>query len=275
MHADPQTNVLFPLSCPLLQPCCRSDGDSWLEVHGGVSPSPGCRSLPLSGFSPVPFSWTPTQAPQTVLTASLLGIYTHTHSHKHTHATQHNISPLTHRTDTPLAVTSYTTYILPQVDHFSPIHSCCICSSWTVREDTAVNGGGGGGRVGQVDLWSGCCCCLQGNHNQTLFLLSPGIMRSDIVLFSMCEVKILQHPVSSFLGIHLEGRTWTRQPQKEPRVQKFGGLDDKSVCLIIRLLCSLFSIWSRSAGSALKHTDTWACGGFKKGNTPPRKTTKG
>lgn len=123
--------LLLSLSCCVIQPCCRSDGNIRLEVHGGVSPTPGCRSLPLSGFSPMPFSWTPTQAPQTVLTTSQLGIYTHTHSHKHTHAhtPKHSISPLTHRTDIPLTVTCYTTYILPQVVHFSPIHSCCMFSS--------------------------------------------------------------------------------------------------------------------------------------------------
>lgn len=98
----------------------------------------------------------------------------HLHSYTHTHTrtkTQHNISPLTHRTNLPLAVTCYTTYILPQVVHFGPIHSCCLCSSWTVRENDNVNGRGGSGRVGQVGLWSGCC--LQGNHNQTLFSPQP------------------------------------------------------------------------------------------------------
>lgn len=125
---DPQTHVLLFFSSCAIQPCCRSDGNSGLEVHGGVSPTPGCRSLPLSGFSPVPFSWTPTQAPQTILTASLLGISTHTHSHKHSHTTNHNVSPLTHRTNIPLAVTCYT-YLHPAPRHFSPIHSCCICSS--------------------------------------------------------------------------------------------------------------------------------------------------
>lgn len=85
IQAAPQTHVLLFFSSCAIQPCCRSDGNSRLEVHGGVSPTSGGRSLPLSGFSPVPFSWTPTQAPQTILTASLLGISTHTHSQAFTH----------------------------------------------------------------------------------------------------------------------------------------------------------------------------------------------
>lgn len=130
MQVDPRLIfLLLSLSCCVIQPCCRSDGNGRLEVHGGVSPAPGCRSLPLSGFSPVPFSWTPTQAPQTILTTSQLGIYTRIHTHTSIHTPKHHISPLTHRTDIPLTVTYYTTYVLPQVDHFSPIHSCCMCSS--------------------------------------------------------------------------------------------------------------------------------------------------
>lgn len=195
-QVDPQSHILLCFLSCAIQPCCRSDGNSGLEVHGGVSPTPGGRSLPLPGFSPVPFSWTPTQAPQTILTASLSGISTHTHSHKHSHTTNHHVSPLTHRTNIPLAVTYYT-YLHPAPRHFSPIHSCCICSSWTVRENDDVTGRGGSGRVGQVGLWSGCCC-LQGNHNQPLS--SPQSWHYEVWRCALFHVwgKILRHPVSSF-----------------------------------------------------------------------------
>lgn len=92
------TNWIFVLSFsvslllhPVLQPCCRGDGDSRLEVHGGVPSSPGGRSIPLPGFSPVSFPRTPTQAPQTILTASQRGVYTHlyTHTHKYTKTHRH------------------------------------------------------------------------------------------------------------------------------------------------------------------------------------------
>ena len=51
----------------------------------------------------------------------------------------------------------------------------------------------------EKDRWAGevDVCRLQKNHNTpTLFLLGSGKVRSDIVLFSVCENKILQHHAS-------------------------------------------------------------------------------
>lgn len=80
-----------------LQPCCRGDGDCRLEVHGGVSPTPGGRSLPLPGFSPVPLPRTPTQAPQTILTASQQGVYANAYTHTCIHTQKRRSFPQTHR----------------------------------------------------------------------------------------------------------------------------------------------------------------------------------
>lgn len=85
------------LSHPVFQPRCRGDGDSRLEVHGGLSSSPGGRSLPLPGVGSVPFPRTPTQAPQTILTASQQGVYPHAYTHMHTHTKTHRLPPQTHR----------------------------------------------------------------------------------------------------------------------------------------------------------------------------------
>jgi len=99
----------------VLQPRCRGDGDSRLEVHGCVSSAPGGRSLPLPGFCSVPFPRTPTQAPQTVLTASQQGINTQSWSHTHAHTnpphTHTYLFPAPKHTGTtfPVAVTIYTT----------------------------------------------------------------------------------------------------------------------------------------------------------------------
>lgn len=94
--------VLFFLSLSWFvpQPCRRGDGDCRLEVHGGVSSSLSGWSLPLLGFCPVPFSRTPTQAPQTILTAAQQGIYTHAYTHTYVHIhkkTTQESPPETHR----------------------------------------------------------------------------------------------------------------------------------------------------------------------------------
>lgn len=83
---------------PVLQPRCRGDGDSRLEVHGSVSSSPGGRGLPLPGFSPVPFPRTPTQAPQTILTASQQGVNTFIHMYTYANTRNTQFPPSqTHR----------------------------------------------------------------------------------------------------------------------------------------------------------------------------------
>lgn len=55
--------------CSVLQSCCRGDGDCGLEVHGGLSSSPGGRGVPIPGVRPVPLPGASTQASQAILTA--------------------------------------------------------------------------------------------------------------------------------------------------------------------------------------------------------------
>lgn len=58
------------------------------------------------------------------------------------------------------------------------------------------------------------------------FLLGSGLVRSDIVLFSVCETQILRHPASSYFGIRLGGRTGHINPKRANclEIQRLEGL---------------------------------------------------
>lgn len=64
------------------------------------------------------------------------------------------------------------------------------------------------------------------------FLLSPGIMRSDIVLFSMCEVKSFDIPLIPSKESIWKEKHGHDTHKKEPMVQKSGGLDKEFVFIL-------------------------------------------
>lgn len=93
----------------------------------------------------------------------------------------------------------------------------------------------------------------------TLFLLSPHIVRSDIVLFSMCEVEsfdILLVPTLESVG---KEELDTATPKKEPSVWKIlRGLKDTSILSQGFFSGFVFSIWNRAGGEA--PPDKWTPG---------------
>lgn len=67
-----------------------------------------------------------------------------------------------------------------------------------------------GRRACEVDV-----CCLQRNHSTPppFFVLGSGLVRSDIVLFSVCEVKSFDIPLVPSLESVLEEEPDTLQHQ--------------------------------------------------------------
>lgn len=160
------------------QPCCRGNGDSRLEVHGSVPSSPGGWSLPLPGFCPVPFPWTPTQAPQTVLTALQRGIYIHTHTLIHT-----QIAPTCRDKLSPCC------YLL----HYLQPLSNLPLPLWPIENLLYLVSSKDGGKKENTRRrgtgeFKADVCYLQKPHQHTAPLLcSSGLVRSDIVLLPVCE----------------------------------------------------------------------------------------
>lgn len=136
----PETNMRLVCLCPshALQPCSRGDGDSRLEVHGGVSSSPGGRSLPLPGLSPVPFPRTPAQAPQTILTAWQQGVFTHAlQTHAHTNTITHRFPPPPFLLSSGLVMSDIVLFSVCEVKSFGILLVPTLESVW--KEETGHN----------------------------------------------------------------------------------------------------------------------------------------
>lgn len=137
--------------CFVLQSCRGGDGDRRLEVHGGLSSSPGGRSLPIPGVCPVPLPGTSTQAPQAILTAlkhihqsPLAHTPIRTHIHNWTRAIQNPPSLRKNDRDDfpPFAVTYYYLEPGPVPLHGPPRPAVLGAPRWR-RKGRCNNGAGG------------------------------------------------------------------------------------------------------------------------------------
>lgn len=97
----------------------------------------------------------------------------------------------------------------------------------------------------------------------TPFLFSPGIVRSDIVLFSVCEVESFDILLVPTLESVWKEELDTTTPKRANCLEIWRFKGEVFDCLFYHK-ASVFSIWSRAVGEAPKLMDTWACEGLKK-----------